>query len=47
MPDDLGDALAALRPLLLDENALVRAVAAGRRRNERPRGSASSCGPST
>jgi SAM-dependent methyltransferase len=37
MPDDLGDALAALRPLLLDENALVRAVAAGRRRNERPR----------
>ena len=37
MPDDLGDALAALRPLLLDEKALVRAVAAGRRRNERPR----------
>jgi SAM-dependent methyltransferase len=37
MPDDLGDALAALRPLLLDEKTLVRAVAAGRRRNERPR----------
>jgi SAM-dependent methyltransferase len=37
MPDDLGDALAALRPLLLDEKSLVRAVAAGRRRNERPR----------
>ena len=37
MPDDLGDALAALRPLLLDEKALVRAVAAGRRRAARPR----------
>src|SRR5215210_2023496 len=37
MPDDLGDALAALRPLLLDETALVRAVAAGRRRSARPR----------
>lgn len=36
MPEDLGDALAALRPLLLDEKALVRAVAAGRRRNARP-----------
>lgn len=36
MPDDLGDALAALRPLLLDEKALVRAVAAGRRRTARP-----------
>jgi SAM-dependent methyltransferase len=37
MPDDLGDALAALRPLLLDEKTLVRAVAAGRRRAARPR----------
>jgi SAM-dependent methyltransferase len=37
MPEDLGHALATLRPLLLDETALVRAVAAGRRRNERPR----------
>ena len=37
MPDDLGGALAALRPLLLDESALVRAVAAGRRRAARPR----------
>ena len=37
MPDDLGDALATLRPLLLDEKALVRAVAAGRQRNQRPR----------
>jgi SAM-dependent methyltransferase len=36
MPDDLGDALAALRPLLLDEKTLVRAVAAGRRRAARP-----------
>lgn len=37
MPEDLGGALAALRPLLLDERSLVRAVAAGRRRNTRPR----------
>jgi len=37
MPDDLGAALAALRPLLLDEQSLVRAVAAGRQRNTRPR----------
>lgn len=36
MPEDLGDALAALRPLLLDEQSLVRAVAAGRRRTARP-----------
>ena len=37
MPEDLGGALAALRSLLLDEQSLVRAVAAGRRRNSRPR----------
>jgi len=37
VPEDLGGALAALRPLLLDEQSLVRAVAAGRRRNSRPR----------
>jgi SAM-dependent methyltransferase len=36
VPEDLGGALAALRPLLLDEHALVRAVAAGRRRNTHP-----------
>jgi hypothetical protein len=32
VPEPLADALAALRPLLLDEQRLVRAVAAGRRR---------------
>ena len=36
MPDDLADALAALRPLLLDDATLVRAVAAGRRRGAAP-----------
>jgi SAM-dependent methyltransferase len=36
VPEDLDGALAALRPLLLDERALVRAVAAGRRRNTTP-----------
>lgn len=36
MPEDLDGALSALRPLLLDERSLVRAVAAGRRRNTRP-----------
>ncbi len=36
MPEPLDDALATLRPLLLDEHVLVRAVAAGRRRTLRP-----------
>ena len=36
MPEDLDGALAALRPLLLDEHSLVRAVAAGRRRSAHP-----------
>ncbi|MDQ1629615.1 MAG: hypothetical protein QOI54_3359 [Actinomycetota bacterium] len=36
MPQPLADALAALRPLLLDADGLVRAVAAGRRRGDRP-----------
>jgi SAM-dependent methyltransferase len=34
--DDLGEALAGLRPLLLDVAGLVRAVAAGRRRGQQP-----------
>jgi len=37
VPEDLGDALASLRRLLLDEHSLVRAVAAGRRRSAQPR----------
>lgn len=37
MPEDLDAALAALRPLLLDPDVLVRAVGAGRRRGEQPR----------
>ncbi len=36
MPEDLAAALAALRPLLLETGALVRAVAAGRRRGAVP-----------
>jgi SAM-dependent methyltransferase len=36
VPEDLDGALAALRPLLLDEQSLVRAVAGGRRRNAQP-----------
>ncbi len=36
MPEDLDGALARLRPLLLDTATLVRAVAAGRRRNAVP-----------
>jgi SAM-dependent methyltransferase len=36
VPEDLDAALSALRPLLLDEHALVRAVAAGRRRSGTP-----------
>jgi SAM-dependent methyltransferase len=36
MPQDLADALAGLRPLLLDPQRLVRAVAAGRRRGQQP-----------
>ena len=36
MPEDLATALAVLRPLLLDTDALVRAVAAGRRRGAEP-----------
>jgi SAM-dependent methyltransferase len=36
VPESLDDALAALRPLLLDVESLVRAVAAGRRRTARP-----------
>ncbi|MDQ1287546.1 MAG: hypothetical protein QG622_1111 [Actinomycetota bacterium] len=36
MPEDLNDALASLRPLLLDLESLVRAVAAGRRRGSEP-----------
>ena len=36
MPEPLVDALASLRPLLLDADALVRAVAAGRRRGAAP-----------
>ncbi|HET8614653.1 MAG TPA: SAM-dependent methyltransferase [Actinomycetales bacterium] len=36
MPEDLTTALASLRPLLLDPQRLVRAVAAGRRRAEQP-----------
>ncbi|MGZ4590325.1 MAG: class I SAM-dependent methyltransferase [Actinomycetes bacterium] len=36
MPEPLADALAALRPLLLDPDGLVRAVAAGRRRGQQP-----------
>jgi SAM-dependent methyltransferase len=36
VPEDLNGALASLRPLLLDLDTLVRAVAAGRRRGTRP-----------
>lgn len=36
MPEDLAGALALLRPLLLDTQTLVRAVAAGRRRTGTP-----------
>jgi SAM-dependent methyltransferase len=36
VPEDLDAALAGLRPLLLDETGLVRAVAAGRRRGATP-----------
>jgi SAM-dependent methyltransferase len=36
VPEDLHAALAALRPLLLDDRTLVRAVAAGRRRSTTP-----------
>jgi SAM-dependent methyltransferase len=36
MPEPLADALTALRPLLLDSDGLVRAVAAGRRRGQHP-----------
>ncbi|HEX6919158.1 MAG TPA: SAM-dependent methyltransferase [Actinomycetes bacterium] len=36
MPEPLDPALAALRPLLLDPDRLVRAVAAGRRRGHEP-----------
>jgi SAM-dependent methyltransferase len=36
VPEDLDTALAGLRPLLLDGTALVRAVAAGRRRDATP-----------
>src|SRR5512141_2599813 len=36
VPEDLTTALAALRPLLLDGEVLVRAVAAGRRRGTAP-----------
>ena len=36
MPEDLAAALAALRPLLLDDDGLVRAVASGRRRGAVP-----------
>jgi len=36
VPEDLAEALAALRPLLLDADQLVRAVAAGRRRGAEP-----------
>jgi SAM-dependent methyltransferase len=36
VPEALEDALAALRPMLLDVGSLVRAVAAGRRRGTRP-----------
>jgi SAM-dependent methyltransferase len=36
VPEPLADALAALRPLLLDADHLVRAVAAGRRRGHEP-----------
>ena len=36
MPEDLDGALASLRPLLLDDQALVRAVAAGKRRTGTP-----------
>jgi SAM-dependent methyltransferase len=36
VPEPLADALASLRPLLLDADALVKAVAAGRRRGAAP-----------
>ncbi|MGL4172984.1 MAG: class I SAM-dependent methyltransferase [Actinomycetota bacterium] len=36
MPEDLASALAELKPLLLDRDHLIRAVAAGRRRGESP-----------
>jgi SAM-dependent methyltransferase len=36
VPEPLADALASLRPLLLDADALVKAVAAGRRRGASP-----------
>jgi SAM-dependent methyltransferase len=36
VPEPLADALASLRPLLLDADALVKAVAAGRRRGAHP-----------
>ncbi|HEY6796745.1 MAG TPA: SAM-dependent methyltransferase [Kineosporiaceae bacterium] len=36
MPEELSTALAALRPLLLDADELVRAIAAGRRRGTAP-----------
>jgi SAM-dependent methyltransferase len=37
MPEPLSDALARVRDLVLDDQALVRALATGRRRRERPR----------
>ena len=37
MPEPLADALARVRALVLDDRALVRALAAGRRKGERPR----------
>jgi SAM-dependent methyltransferase len=36
VPEPLGPALAALRPMLVDADSLVRAVASGRRRGELP-----------
>src|SRR4051812_42811031 len=36
MPEPLSDALARVRDLVLDDQALVRALATGRRRRERP-----------
>ena len=37
MPEALPDALARVRDLVLDDQALVRAIAAGRRKGQRPR----------
>ena len=47
VPEPLAAALTSLRPLLLDADHLVRAVAAGRRRGAQPLWQRARCAPST